>query len=43
VRVSEVVATAAGGGAAVVARDEAGRTAARRLGEVLVRRLLGCL
>jgi hypothetical protein len=44
VQASEVAAGAAGAssmGAAAVTRDEAGRRAARRLGEILVRRLLG--
>ena len=41
VRSSEVAATAPGVGQAVVVGDEAGRAAARRLGETLVRRILG--
>lgn len=41
VRASDVAGTAAALGPAAVARDEAGRAAARRLGEILVRRLLG--
>ena len=41
VRASEAVARIASAGQALIARDEGGRTAARRLGEILVRRLLG--
>lgn len=40
-RVSEVGARAEGAGAGALVRDELGRAAARRLGEALVRRLLG--
>ncbi len=41
VQASEVAAAAASVGAGVATRDEAGQRAARRLGEMLVRRLLG--
>jgi len=41
VRASEAVARGAAAAPGLVLRDEAGRAAARRLGEVLVRRLLG--
>ena len=41
VRASEVAARADGAGAGALVRDELGRAAARRLGEALVRRLLG--
>jgi hypothetical protein len=41
VRASEVAARADGPGAGSLVRDELGRAAARRLGEALVRRLLG--
>jgi hypothetical protein len=41
VQASEVAAVASGVAAAAVTRDEAARRAARRLGETLVRRLLG--
>jgi hypothetical protein len=41
VRASDVAATATGVAQAVVVGDEAGRAAARRLGETLVRKLLG--
>jgi hypothetical protein len=41
VRAGEVVARAAAAAPAVVMRDEGGLVAARRLGEILVRRLLG--
>jgi hypothetical protein len=41
VEVSETVARAGSVGGAAVARDEAGRAAARRLGEALARRVLG--
>jgi hypothetical protein len=41
VRVGETAATAPSVAAGVVVRDEAARAAARRLGEALVRRLLG--
>lgn len=40
-RVSEVAARADGAAAGGLVRDEVGRAAARRLGEALVRRLLG--
>jgi hypothetical protein len=41
VRAGEAVARASSAAPGMVARDDAGRAAARRLGEILVRRLLG--